>query len=197
MALFFAPIFSEINLFGIQIKQEVKALKEEVFGLRNDIRNSVDVRTQINPTFHVPAPPPDSQLPALENRLRSVMVEVLREHGVDRPQQRVDIPLVSNDVALLFNARYHIERELRRIAAEYLPSEEGRRPLPVFQIARTLSNEGLLDPRLAHAVREVYAVASPAIHGEPVSDAKVAFVREITPELVSTLRAIRTDNPLP
>lgn len=197
VALFLAPIFSEINLFGIQLKHEVKALKEEVSGLRNDIRNSVDVRTQINPTFHVPLPPPDSQLPALEARLRSVMVDVLREHGVERPQQRVDIPSVSDDVALLFNARYHVERELRRIAAERLPLEEGRRPLPVFHIARVLSSQGLLDPRLAHAVREVYVVASPAIHGEPVSDAKVAFVREITPELISTLKAIRTDNPLP
>ena len=56
VALFLAPIFSEINLFGIQLKQEVKELKEEVSGLRNDIRNSVDVRTQINPTFHLPVP---------------------------------------------------------------------------------------------------------------------------------------------
>ena len=77
--------------------------------------------------------------------------------------------------------------------ADRIQFEEVRRPIPVFQIARILANEGLLDPRLANVVREVYAVASPAVHGEPVSEAKIAFVRDVAPELISALKAIRSD----
>jgi hypothetical protein len=192
VALFLAPVFKEVNLFGLKLNQQVKELKDEVSSLRSDIRNSVDIRTQINPVFHAPAPPPDSQLPALEGRLRAVMTEVLRDYGVERPQPRADIPALSDDVAFLFSARYHIEKELRRIMADRIQAEEVRRPIPVFQIARMLASEGLLDSRLANVVREVFAVASPAVHGEPVSEAKVAFVREVAPELISALKAIRS-----
>ncbi len=193
VALFLAPVFKEVNLFGLKLNQQIKELKDEVSGLRSDIRSSVDVRTQINPVFHAPAPPPDSQLPALEGQLRGVMTEVLREYGIERPQPRADIPPVSDDVAFLFSARYHIEKELRRIMADRVQAEEVRRPIPVLHVTRMLANEGLLDPRLANVVREVNAVASPAVHGEPVSDAKVAFVRQVAPELISALKAIRSN----
>ncbi len=43
---------------------------------------------------------------------------------------------------------------------------------------------------IAHAIREVYAICSPAIHGEPVSDAQVAFAEDVGPELVAALKAI-------
>jgi hypothetical protein len=190
VALFLAPVFTELSLLGIKFKTQVKELKEEVAGLRSDIRNSIDVRTQINPVFNTLAPPPDSQLPALEGRLRAVLTEVLREYGIDRPPRALDMPSVSDDVLYLFNARFHIEKELRRILSDRTAPDERRRPVPVFQIARTLASEGLLDQRLAHVVREVYAVASPAVHGEPVSSAQVAFVRDVAPELIATLRAI-------
>ena len=64
VALFLAPVFKEVNFFGLKLKQQVNELKNEMAGLRNDIRNSIDVRTQISPVFHAPAPPPDSQLQA-------------------------------------------------------------------------------------------------------------------------------------
>jgi hypothetical protein len=192
VALALAPIFKEIDLFGLKLKQNIRELKEEVANLRFDVRNSVDVRTQISPIFHASAaaPPPDSQLPALETRLRSVMMEVLREHGIDPPKFAAEIPSVTDDVNFLFRARYHIEKELRRILTSRTQADASRRPLPVFQIVRLLADEGLLDHRLAHVVREVFAVASPAVHGELVSDAKVAFVRDVAPELISALREV-------
>jgi len=52
-------------------------------------------------------------------------------------------------------------------------------------------HEGIPDDRLADAVQEVCRVASPAIHGEPVSDAQVAFVRDLARELDSALEVIR------
>lgn len=57
-------------------------------------------------------------------------------------------------------------------------------------MARALAEEGFLDPDLVHAIREVYSVASAAIHGEPVSEAKVDFVRDVEGQLLSALRTL-------
>lgn len=190
VALLLVPLFGELSFFGITLKQQVKELADQVAGLQNEIRNTVDVRTQINPVFQMPAPPPDSQLPLIEQRLRTVLQDVLRTHGIDQAQVKPAILDVPEDVAYLFKARYEIERELRRIWRHQIQGDEGRRPLPTFHIVRTLASEGLLDPRLANIVREVYSVASPAIHGEPVTEAKLAFVRDVAPELIAALKAI-------
>jgi hypothetical protein len=47
-----------------------------------------------------------------------------------------------------------------------------------------------MEPRLDHAIREVYAVCSPAIHGEPVTQAQIDFVKDVGPELIAALRSI-------
>jgi len=120
-----------------------------------------------------------------------VLPDVLRDLGVERVRPAADLQPASDDVTFLFNARYRIERELRRLWRDFDQAEDTRRPVPVFRIATALAHEGLLDDRLAGAVRDVYRVASPAVHGEPVSDAQVAFVRDVAPELVSALESIR------
>lgn len=191
VALFLAPVYQEVDILGLKLKQEVREVKDAVEDLRAEIRNSVDVRAQINPTFNFPTPPPDSQLPALEIRLRKVLEDVLQSHG--REQVAVDASKddVSNDVLMLFNARYQVEKEVRRIWENRVASESReRRNMPVYQMLRTLSSEGHLDSRIVGVIREVYAVSSPAIHGEPVTQAQVAFVKDVTPQLISTLRAI-------
>jgi len=189
-ALLLAPLFQEVTLFGITLKRQVNQLTEELSALRNDVRNSVAVRTQVNPTFYVPAPPPDSQLPALESRLREVLLGVLRDLGIEQVRPAAELQPAPDDVTFLFNVRYGIERELRRVWNEFDHVEESGGPTSVLRIASTLSREGLLDDRLAHVVQQVYRVASPAVHGEPVSEAQVSFVRDVAPELISALKAI-------
>jgi len=48
----------------------------------------------------------------------------------------------------------------------------------------------LLHPNIANAIREVYSVCSPAIHGEPVTVAQVNFVRDVTPQIIEALTEI-------
>jgi hypothetical protein len=55
VAVFLAPIFQEVDFFGIKLKQHLSELKQEVDGLRTDIRNTIDVQAQINPTFYMPS----------------------------------------------------------------------------------------------------------------------------------------------
>jgi hypothetical protein len=183
------PVFSEVTLFGITLKQQIRELSEQVSGIQNDIRNTIDIRNQFSPVLQIPLPPPDSSLPDIEQRLRKVLQDVLRNQGIDQAPayQKFDIP---DNVTYLFTARFEIEKELRRIWRQRAPQEEARRALPAFQVAQSLVSAGIIDPRVAIAIREVYSVASPAIHGQPVTKNQVDFVKDVAPQLLATLKAV-------
>jgi hypothetical protein len=190
VGLFLVPLFQEVNLFGLKLKQEVAGLKQDLANLRAEFRNTVDVRAQINPTFNISSPPPDKELPALEERIRSVLNQVLTERGV-QPSEVANTDVdVSDDVAYLFKIRYQIERELRRIWDRRMEANVFRKPRSIGEMASILEAEGFIESRVVNILRQVYSVASPAIHGEPVSEAKMAFVRDVAPRLIATLRAL-------
>ncbi|NDQ56987.1 MAG: hypothetical protein GZ088_07940 [Acidipila sp.] len=197
VALLLLPLFQEISLFGVSLKKEIESLKsdfkKEVTSLRADIRNSVDVRAQISPNFIFPTPPPDSQLPAMEKRLNSVIEDALKSRGVQHSEAPMPELTASEDARFMFGVRFSIERELRRIRQHRMPEDNpSRRFVPTLQLARWLADSGLIDRGIEGAIREVWFVASPAIHGEPVTPVQVAFVRDLAPRLVAALRAIES-----
>ena len=194
VGLLLAPLFSEISLFGVKLKQSIDELKSfvstQVADIRSDVRNAVDIRTTFSPNFYVPAPPPDAQLPDLETRIKDALSSVLASHGVQQRAPMSTNVSVSDEVISLFSLRYSIESELRRLARnrDLLPQEGRRRS--IFEPLRALIDEGTIEPQLYHAIRDVYAVCSPAIHGEPVTDKQVSFAKDVGPELVAILRRI-------
>lgn len=193
VALLLAPIFQEIEFFGLRFKQEVQKLKEElrseIHSVRAELRNAVDVRTTFSPQITIPVPPPDSQLPDLEERVKSAVAEALAAHGAGHPTARTAEVAVTDDVAFLFATRYGIERELRRLARERQLDLSLRR-VGGMQLSRALAEAGVIGPALDRAIRDVYAVSSAAIHAEDVTHAQIAFVRDVGPQLVGALRAI-------
>lgn len=193
VALLLAPLFNEVSLLGITLKHQFDELKDyvasQITDVRSEVRNAVDVRTTFSPHFSIPAPAADAQLPEIERRIRSAVSDALTEHGIQQPPTPAQVP-VSEDVALLFATRYNLEKELRRIGGSRQLVGESRRPMPVLHLTRSLIQAELLEPRLANAIKEVYSVCSPAIHGEPVTQAQVTFVQDVGPELIAALRAI-------
>jgi len=192
-ALLLAPLFSEVSLLGITLKQQISELKEyvasQITDVKSEVRSAVDVRATFSPHFNIPAPAADAQLPEIERRIKSAVSDALAEHGIQQPPTPAQVP-VPQDVTLLFATRYNLEKELRRIGESRQLTGDTRRPMPVLQLTRALIQTELLEPRLANAIREVYSVCSPAIHGEPVTQEQVAFVQAVGPELIAALGAI-------
>jgi hypothetical protein len=194
VALALVPLFQEISLPGISLKQQIeeikKDVKQEFAAIRTTLSNTVDVRTQTN--LYYPTPPPDTQLPALEEKIKIAVVEAIEKYGLQPTgDEKVQgILNVEDDVRFLFSARYALERELRRIWKERFGDEQDRRPQPIYKLVDGLTQAQLIEQNLGHLIREAYSVCSPAIHGEDISEAKVNFVKDVIPELLNVLRAI-------
>ena len=117
------------------------------------------------------------------------MQNAMDQYGIQRTSVQPEVS-VSETENYLFGVRHNIERELRRIYTQRFPDDNRRRYTSVISISRVLTNYEVLNPDLANAIREVYRACSAAIHGEEVTEAQVGFVRDVAPELLSTLRAI-------
>jgi len=192
IALLLAPLFSELSLLGITLKQHAEEMKSFVASqaneIRSEVRNAVDVRTTFSPQFNIPAPVADSQLPELEARIKEAVSNAFLSHGILAPTPaQVDAP---NDVLTLFATRYSLEKELRRIGGAHVVSDGVRSPVLVTSIVRGLVQARILEPQLAQAVKELYSVCSPAIHGEDVTEAQLSFVKEVGPKLIATLKEV-------
>jgi hypothetical protein len=194
VALLLVPLFSEINFLGIKLKQEVEDLKRfvaaQIIDVRNDIRNTVDVRTTVSQQFTMPSP--DSQLPKLEEITKAAVAEALAAYGLKPENVGTEKPQVPPDTAFLFTTRYQIEMLINRIiiSRQLAPMSVTSRPLSFSEQVRLLVQAGLIEPRLERAMREVYAICSQAIHGREVSSAKGSFVKDVSSELIAALSAI-------
>jgi len=182
VALMLIPLFQEVSFLGVKFKQEVEALKSfvaaQVGDIRSEVRNAVDVRTTFSPHITIPAPVSDAQLPELEAKIKSAVSEALSAHGLKAGSTSRPTIEAPDDVTFLFATRYAIEKELRRIASGRLKVPNNR-PMPIVRLGRALVEAEVLEPRLENAIREAYAVCSPAIHGEPVTQAQINFVRDV------------------
>lgn len=189
IALMLAPLFQEMSFLGLTLKQEIEKLGSSLTAQIGDIRNEVSNAVGVTTNITVPPPVPDAKLPELEARIKATVLEALSSHGLKPENVSPPIVDVPGPVSFLFATRYAIEREVRRLAQDGIAMEQ-RRPFSVSRLTRSLVETGLIDARLEHAIREVYAVCSPAVHGDPVSEAQVAFVRDVGPGLIAALKSI-------
>lgn len=187
-ALLLTPLFNEVNFFGIKLKQEIeetrRQLSNQLTAMESRIQNSVAVSPQFNFGPSVTAPP-DAQLPELGQKLDQILNE-LTGKPITNAVPPQEVPPVDEKVEYLFKTRLQIEKELRRLSKELSgvapPRVAGLRLLP------ELVNTGVISNQMAIAVREVYSVCSPAIHGEQVTDAQFGFVRSVAPQLIAGLQ---------
>jgi hypothetical protein len=193
IALLLAPLFSEIEFLGVKLKQEVEKAKDEIrrdiISLKSDITSAIDVRTHVSPHIHL-TPPPDAQLPAIEAQVKRAVDQALAARQPSPKDPAVAVSPVDDDVVFLFRTRRDLEIELRRIVRER-DLQLHDRAMAGIQLSRLLMQAEVLEPQLLHAIREVYSICSPAVHGEDVTAAQIAFVREVGPGLIQALRSAR------
>lgn len=190
LGLLLSPLFSEVKLWGLALKRELKETKAEIrqdlAGLKLNIVGLTQQTVSQNISFVTP--PPDASLPAASERIIHA-AEQLQERTQARAAETVPPPL-SNQVLELFKLRYDIDREVRRIAVgrdlmREASGFEGRKS--IFALTRVLERAEVVPPSIGEGIRDVYSVCSRAVHAEPVTAAQFEFAKSVGPTLVDAL----------
>jgi hypothetical protein len=189
IALLLAPLFSEVSVLGISVKQEIAEVKRQIGEIRNDIKNAVDVRNTISTQINIPPPVSDAELPQLEDKIIAAVSKALQAQGM--PAKTIEITNLSPppEASLVFSVRYQIEKEIRRIAVGREIQVGGRAPTPMT-VLRLLTQTEVIERSLEKAVRDLYAVCSRGVHAELVTKAQLDFVRDVGPRVIAALAAI-------
>ena len=172
----------------LRLKALAQAIRQRRGQRGREILEATNGQSRAGPRVYVAPPPPaDSSLAAMKREI----LEAVRRHS---PQEVAAPPLeaVGEEALVAFTSRYTIEREVRKLWAQTLGEEAPRRPLEGLVEALVLKQ--LLPLEIAAAIAKVSHVASPAVHAQPISEEKVAFLRQVVPELVAALQALQKDN---
>ncbi|MBX3431686.1 MAG: hypothetical protein KF779_19030 [Hyphomonadaceae bacterium] len=189
VALLLAPLFSEVSLAGITLKQQISELKSDVSSalgeIRNEMRSIVDVRnTASSHVYNLMNPPPDVALPKLEEQARLAVDRILKERGVTGSTEPASAP---PETIQLFTLRFSLENEIKRIASGRQIGTERRAG---SALVHDLRRAEIVNADLAETVRDLYAICSSAIHGDPVSSKQVEFALRTGRVVLGALREI-------
>ena len=192
-ALLLVPLFSEIEMFGVKLKKEIQEASEkisrEIAALRVELSNAVDIRTNFSPNIYLNQPPPDSQLPKIEERIKAVLAEELLRIRPHSSSESAKLGEVDDSTAYAFTVRRTIDQEIKRIAREHGLLFEDR-VVNIHRVLRSLVEAAIIDVPLEQAIRDLYRVCSPAIHGDELSEKQATFIREVAPGVIEALRGI-------
>jgi hypothetical protein len=199
--LFLVPIFSEMTIWGLTVKQQLDEAKKEIrndikeqnINLRAELHNAISVNSQITPQFNLyPAPPRDELLNTIKAEIKSSLSELnIGSENVSADAQ-VTIPKLSDEITTAFSSRYLLEREVRRIWEDTFLENSPRKSM--VPLLNDLIKAGVIPPQVSNSITEVSRIASPAIHGEPTSKEQSDFLKDIVPPLLSTLTSIKPNN---
>lgn len=195
-ALLLAPLFIEMEFLGVKLKQQIdetkKELENKIIALRADVKTELRSNVVVN---QAPSPPPDENLHGRLNEIQATLARMQEIASKDGEHTVVsgDMIKVDEDVRFAFAARYSIELELKRMLdATELPNIR-RKMFGIGRILNRLVEFEILPHEVASAVKDVYAICSPAIHGEPITKTQADFLRKVTPDLLQTLRGIEPE----
>jgi hypothetical protein len=187
------PLFQEFSFLGVSWKKEIDRLRtdvrEQILTLKSEIHNTINQRAEISPNIYL-RPPADSELPLKEKNIEKIVEQILTERGVEKTTPKEDELTVPPDATYLFSVRYAIENELNRIinTIKSIDDTFGKYTRTIIQKLDFMKYMGWLTRDYIDALRDVLAICNAAIHGEDISEAKINFVRDISPGLIETLK---------
>ncbi|MCK7657642.1 hypothetical protein [Shewanella sp. JNE4-2] len=186
-----APIFKDIKLFGLELKQDIEQLKKDISHqlslMKIELQSSIDVSSFNTSHVHInsgtPIPASDAEIPDIKQQI----AETLREFGIGKAGQTElfftqDIQQESVD---LFKVRLSFERLINEYSR--LNGIDPRR-YPMHRILRELQKNERISSNVIHGVLEVLAICNYAVHDEVVSENQIAFVMDSAPGLYKALK---------
>lgn len=190
IGLALAPVFEEVDILGLRFRQRLEEIKDDLGALRAEIKNVVDVRNNYSPTITLFPQIPIERLDELAEDIKRRTQERLGVKTVPEPPSRPNGPDVPEHLQFLFNARFSLEREIRRLYQSRVVHDSGKKYLPLSQMTRALLQAEVIDKDSAIAAEELYRLASRAIHGEEIQQQQVKFAYDVAGWLLAELKDV-------
>ena len=183
-----APIFQEMNIFGLKFKQQIDELKKDlnhqILLMKTEIQSSIEVTNanqnhiSVN-TSHEPSR--DSELSQLEGAI----TKILEDRGLGK--QDYDLPEISNVSVEMFKVRLAFEQLMSRYTSENIPWLSRRKGYSLGRILSELRKYSPISESVLDGVTEVVNICNYAIHNEKISEKQISFVRNSSSNLYQAL----------
>ncbi|HFQ5130163.1 TPA: hypothetical protein ACGUU0_004711, partial [Vibrio vulnificus] len=193
VAVALAPIFKDMKLFGVHLKQDIDQLKKDLNHqlamMKVELQSSIEVSSSNSNHVHIGAnpmvPASDADLPDIEKHI----AETLKKYGVGKPTNGSTASLVGESIdrtnVELFKVRYSFEKLVNNYAR--LNDIDPRRN-PFNRTIKLMANKGTISFELAEGILEIMAICNYAIHGEEVSSKQIKLVEKSANGLYEALK---------
>lgn len=185
-----APIFKDIKLFGLELKQDIEQLKKDISHqlslMKVELQSSIDVSSSNTSHVHInsgtPIPASDAEIPDIKQQIAAT----LRDFGIEKTgsAELFFTQNIQQENVDLFKIRLSFERLINEYSR--LNGIDPRR-YPMHRTLRELQNNGSISPNVIHGVLEVLAICNYAVHGEMISENQIKFVLDSAPGLYKAL----------
>ncbi|HAS8321868.1 TPA: hypothetical protein I7714_21005 [Vibrio vulnificus] len=188
IAICLAPIFQELNLFGFKFKQQIddmkKDLNHQIAMMKTELKSSIEVSTANSNQIYFQSgavPPQDSEIPDLaeqvQRTLKDMGISTAKPDSIDYGVDPVHVEM--------FKVRLAFENTLRNHS---FVTDDPKRKYSIGMMLSSLKNYSGISKEVISGVREVVSICNYAVHGEPLSDTQIAFVRDAAPGLLKALK---------
>lgn len=193
MAVCLAPLFKEMKLFGLELKQDIEDMKKDISQqlalMKVELQSSIDISSSNTSHVHInsgaPIPPNDADIPDIKQQI----AETLKEFGIGVGKVGTPELGFAHDIQKESIDLFKVRLSFERLINEYsrLNGIDPRR-YPMHRVLRELQKNEKISPNVINGVLEVMAVCNYSVHGEVVSENQIAFVLESAPGLYEALK---------
>lgn len=181
------PLFSEIDIFGVKVRQQIEAAQKEIRSRVSEIQDMLAFAPGIAaPVSNSPNPLDD---PGLE-RLRAEVTPRVSQGPPAQATTIVCVPVKTRSAVVaalaLAHQAGHEMRRLRLTKAKTVPADG----LPGAVLAWQLARAGVLDGETLALAREVCAIGAQVQNTGELSSVQERFIREMGPVLLGRLQAM-------
>jgi hypothetical protein len=189
IGLCLAPVFKDINIFGLKLKTELEDLKKDLNYqlsiLKTEIKSSIEVSAANSNQIYVNTnqqPPKDSEIPDLSAHIK----EALSKLGIT-PESTWSADQVIESIEVeMFKIRLQFEKLVRRYA--WFKVSDNRR-YSLGRMLQELKYSEAIPKDILIGVQEIVSICNYAVHGDELTKAQIEFVRESAPGLLKALEA--------
>lgn len=179
-AIMLVPVFSEMEILGVKLKQEIAELKEDLRIKIGEIKNQIENKQHqtVHTTIQgVPLPASDFKL----DKLQADIADLLKRQSDQNQNADVEDELslgVPEKIQKAFKIRFLFEKELARISSE-AGLESGtvhKKMMPFRRIVDQLIDMEYIDRDLGQVLLQIFAICSVSIHDGELTETQTEFL---------------------